>query len=529
MIKIFKKNRFLFIIGLLGFILIFTNLGNRYITGDEALTTTISKNIIDYGYPAARYDESGPLIIAKSGAYTEINGKDYYTWNSWLEYYLPVIPLKLFGLNEFALRLFFAVFGFLSIFLFYLLSKKITHNIRIVQISTLLLTLSVPFILHVRQIRWYSLVIFGSIWLLWSYLTFLDKRKAGSLHLILSTVFLFYSNFFILVAVVFCLAIHFFFLKHYKTNWKRLILPTIISFCLTFPWIVFTGQISSKGEYVGFSFTKFILNLVIINYYIFIFIFPLFLGLLFFFFKKKSLLKEFRNKNYLLILIFIIGYVFFLSLKMDGLPGIRYLLILIPPLSLVSGFIIYKIKEKNKFIAYALIILLIGTNFLHLFPFFFLKGFTNNINSDLITDYEKEHFIDNSLKVRYFFFDYLYEISHDYDSSDELIINYLQKYGSPEDTFIASDFPQPILLYTNMKMVDFNSSKVDWIVVRGFKVREDKTQRFIDDLKQNIDLSRYKTIIIDSLEERWAEAPDPANHRFETNKNGKIIIYHLKE
>ena len=264
----------------------------------------------------------------------------------------------------------------------------------------------------------------------------------------------------------------------------------------------------------------------------------IFLGAIPFVLKKNGKLKDIRN-SYLLIFIVIITYLIILSIKTDALPGIRSWIFLMPLFCLLSGLVIYQVWEKRKLIAYLLLALLILTNFLHIFPFIFFKGTAVNlvgsisgkgsISPEEITSFEKQNFIENTLKSRYFFFDYIYEITGDYNGSDRLIVNYMLKYGSKEESFIASSFPNTILLYTGMNMVDLNASKIDWMIIRGFKTRDDIEENFIKSINEKINLSNYEKITINSLEERWADAPDPANHRFKTDKSGEIIIYHIKK
>jgi len=542
-----SSNNYLIAILIISFLFIFLNLGNRTISGDESLTTVVSQTILENGYPSALYDNN-QLIIAKEGAYANVFGKEVYAWNPWMQEYITALSLKLFGMNEFMLRFPFALFGFLTIILFYFFAKKLTNNNEISLLSTLILATSVPFLLHIRQVRWYPLVMFFSLALLYSYLMLLKKEKNALLYFTLSSIFLFHSNFFIFVSLFLGLAMHFiFFFKEENKKDKikimrSVIIPLLVVLLFTAPWFYLTQM--SKATYLKLNLMASIVNLLISIYYIFIYMFPfIFLCAIPFVLKKTDKLKDIK-KSYLLIFIVIITYLIILSLKIDALPGMRSLIFLMPLFSLLSGIIIYGIKEKRKLIAYLLLILLILTNFLHIFPFIFFKGIAlNTMNSFYGADspsynklslYEKQNFINNTLKTRYFFFDHIYEITHNYESSDKLIVDYMKKEGNKNDTFIASSSQNTILIYTAMERTDFNASnfdkdKIDWIIIRGFKVRGDKEEKFVDLVNEKINLSNYENITINSLEERWADAPDPANHRFNTDKSGTITIYHLKK
>lgn len=535
----------------LSFLLVFINLGNRTISGDESLTTVVAKTVAEKGYPSATYN-NGQLIIIKEGANATALGKNMYVWNSWLEYYTAALSLKLLGMNEFMLRFPFALFGFLTIILFYFFAKKITNNNKISLLSTAILATSVPFLLHIRQVRWYPLVMFFSLALLFSYLMLLKKEKKASLYLTISSILLFHSNFFIFVSLFLGLAIHFiFFFKGENKKdkikiIKLIIIPLLIVLLFTAPWFYLTQM--SKATYLKLNLMASFVNLLISLYYIFIYMFPfIFLCAIPFVLKKYKAKTNDKKADklkgvkdyYLFIFTVIITHLIILSIKTDALPGIRSWIFLMPLFCLIIGNIIYKIKKKNKVIAYLLLFLLIFTNFLHLFPFVFFKSAALNVVENFygkgsfapeeLTSYEKQTFIENTLSVRFFFFDYFYEISHDYDSSDELIVNYMIKNGNKNDTFIASSFPNTILLYTGMNMVDLNANNIDWIIIRGFKVRADIEENFTKSVNKEINLSKYDKIVINSLEERWADAPDPVNHRFKTDKDGTVTIYHLRK
>jgi len=122
----------------------------------------------------------------------------------------------------------------------------------------------------------------------------------------------------------------------------------------------------------------------------------------------------------------------------------------------------------------------------------------------------------------------LYEITHNYDSSEELIINYMLKTGSSNDNFLTNYFMSTFQFYTNMNLASMDDEKINWIIIRDFKVNEENNLKFINQVEKNIDLNDYKKILVHNKDKMWGNTPDPINHRFRTNKDGTVVVYHLK-
>jgi len=523
-----KENKSLIAIVILSSVFLFLNLGSRYIANDESFTVLVGKTIINNGYPNAYYN--GVLINPKNTSFVTIGSKSIYTWSTWLQEYITSFSMLIAGKNEFFLRFPFALFALASIVLSYFFIKDLTKKPAIASISILLMATSVSFCLHARQARWYGLVMFFGIATIYSYWLLLNNRKKSSVYFTISSIFLFYSNYLIFFGVILALIAYMLIFELKKSNFKKFIKPAAFIFLFTFPWFYLTNQfVKTTGATLNLG--RLIFNLALNYYLVFIFLLPL-LFLLFFLFliTKKQERKELLNKNYLFVFTIIIVSILFLSVKADTLPQIRYLIFMTPLFSLINATVFYKIYEKRKIIACILILLLIFSNLLNLVPFVFMKNLAFKFNSEKATSQEKEKFIENSLKTSFFLSDYIYEITHGYDSVDGEIIEYALKYGSKNDTFIMNSlgFRNTFMFYTDMKEAKINDSNIEWIIPRKNDAR-DILGDFINNIKNNINLSKYEEIEIDGNDERWADTPDLINHRFKTDKNGSIIIYHLIE
>ncbi len=521
LIQLIKKNNFLILLTLLGLILLLPNLGDRTFFGDESYTMIVSKTVAEEGYPASYYN--GFFINAKETANADIFGKQVYTWNSWSQFYITALFYKIFGMNEFFLRLPFVLFGLATLILLYFFAKEITNNEMIARISSIFLALSTTFILHARQLRWYSMSAFLVLAILYSYWVFLKDKRI--FWFAFSSIFLFHTNTLIFFVTMLSVTLHFLVFKFNKGHVKKAILSLISIFLFTFPWFVITNQFSKLSGTTS-SIFKIVFHMVLNWFYLFILLFPI-IFLIAFLFKRfrKELLKE----GYLLVIFFIISFITILSLKSDVLPAVRYLICLIPLTSIILSFTIVKIWQNNKTIAVIIALLLVLTNLLNLVPFILLKGAAGSLSAD-VSDYNKEKFIKDSLGVKFYLPSYLYEITNDYESSEELVINQLLEKGSEKDTFTTSHFPYTFIIYTDMEYIPVEEIKEgpDWIIKRSFRIGEDEVEEFFNKISDKLDLSDYELIKISNFDERWADSPDPISHRFKTNLNGEVLVYHLE-
>ncbi|MBI2596851.1 phospholipid carrier-dependent glycosyltransferase [Candidatus Daviesbacteria bacterium] len=146
----------------------------------------ISLNIdeVSYGYSAysilkTAHDENGeflPLFFRSTGDYK----------NPFLIYSL-VPAIALFGLNEFSVRFTTALFGTLSIPIFFFLLKSLTKDRRVILIGSILFTIS-PW--HIYYSRFASEALIGLFSLMLGMIFFIKISKEKKIYAFLSAVFL---------------------------------------------------------------------------------------------------------------------------------------------------------------------------------------------------------------------------------------------------------------------------------------------------------------------------------------------------
>jgi 4-amino-4-deoxy-L-arabinose transferase-like glycosyltransferase len=496
--KALTENKLLFGLLLIASFLLFKNLDNIYLWQDEAETAVLAQNILEYGYPRA-WD--GNNIITQN-AEKDFNEQYVWTWSPWLQLYITAGSFWLFGANTFSARLPFVLIGLASICFFYFFTRRISESDRVAQIASTLMITSIPFLLHARQCRWYMAAVFATIWMLYAYLKLQKQEKFAALHLTLSSILLFHSNFLAFFGILGGIILHYLYC-HFrglaKPLLKSMVIPILTSLLFIVPWIIYSKAWDKSNPFEEYALpvlsrilALFIKYLLFINSFFFPFVFLV--GIVWIFLKRKKGDDNTTWENTVLILFPIVCTILFLSV----MPWMyfRYLIALVPLCCLLLGFIINKIMDSSRIAAYSILLLLIFTN----------------VFSLTMPPYQ----------MRFDFFNYLYEITHDYDGPNEGIVNYLKKHGQA-DQFVITNYGQlPIMFYTNMRTIGFGqdlitTEKADWIIVR----RRRGYQKYLQSLSTG-----YQAIRIDYPDIPWGNRPDPVYHQYQTvMKAPRIVIY----
>src|SRR3954447_20560932 len=182
----FWRDGLLWVLVAAGALLIFASLSQRCLWQDEAETALLGRNIVKFGRPVA-FDGVN-LVSQELGA--ELDGQQVWRWSPWVQFYLATASISLLGATTFAARLPFALFGVLTLPALYALTAALARSRLAARLATALAVTSVPFLLHVRQARWYAVAYFCVA------LVLLAAVQARPLLLLVFGTLLFYTNYF---------------------------------------------------------------------------------------------------------------------------------------------------------------------------------------------------------------------------------------------------------------------------------------------------------------------------------------------
>ena len=497
-----RKDIVLIILCILAGVILFTNLGNIYLWQDEATTAVLAKNTLKFGVPRA-FDGTNLVTTI----YSDPCRDKGWRYASWLQFYLAALSFYLFGATTFAARLPFAIFGVASIALCYLLAERLFQNRLASRFSAVFMLFSAPFFLYMRQCRWYALVIFFTLWLLISYLDLIKKKRYAALGFILSSVFLFHSNYGIFFPVFGAVCFHYIIFHRNDTgkiDLKKMIcyLSTIAIF--TVPFLLYSVNTECTGQ-MTFLRTKGHLEFYTrtLNKYLFPLGF-LFLSLAAFSFFRKKVFPVLgkpldRSRLWFLALIFIFSIGFMVLVNEER--QLRYIIHLLPLSCILMSLLIAGWLKINVMAAGIV---------------FFIACFTNSFHTG--SPFAKKLWIPLT--------DIVYELTHDYDGPTEGIVEFLNNNAGPGDTIklIMGDYA--VIFYTDLKVdnEDFaRESFPEWIIVRNdwipFKNLSDRYRRQIE--------SQYQKIELDYPDIMWENRPDPGYHKFKTVTGwpNRVVVY----
>lgn len=483
-IKKIKREHY-YIIGILAIIsiLIFSNINNSLLWKDEAINANIGYNTLKYGYPKIWDGKNLVSSIDGNSFNQQLISANY----EWLPFYLAAGSIAIFGKTTFATRLPFAIFAILSVLFVWMIANNIFKSLPKTICCTLLYGLNVQFLLYANQSRYYSLILFGTAWSIFTFIRLVEQYDEGNVslkHLCMFTVsiaFVFHSN--RIAGVTVAMANVLFLIIKQKIKYWKILISLLMGASTWFVWY-FINCIILKAPSFGTNSieTHVITKILMICWKLQVYFFP-FLSLLilyliseFIFIRKteKSSVTEYTS----LFVAVIISNIAVVAAPRWGIINHYFVTVLVAAPFLMTIFFIY-FYSKSKHTASVIFFLLIFSNFLNIWPYYLISNKTfkesNEVanllspNYSLTTNYglisspaTDENFRIQSLneyitqlELRCYLYDYIRQASSGYQSYFDEIIQFLNENASSGETVLVFGFEfEPIMFYTNLRVVN---------------------------------------------------------------------------
>ncbi|MBF0456599.1 MAG: glycosyltransferase family 39 protein [Nitrospirae bacterium] len=425
------------------------NLGGRPLWGDEAETALLALNIEKYGLPL---NTDGRNTITLYGQNVDSNENHIWTWRPWLGEYLAAASFSLMGKSTAAARLPFAIVGFLSVFALMFLAFRISGDYKKAVLSAIFFASTELFILHARQGRYYSLIIFGQIWLIYGlYIILKHNTMRGVWHVGAALCLQFYCNYVVVPGNLIAIGIWAVLIRRrYGGIFYRLSVGLGLFVCACLPWILYARPLRQSAYMENVNFIQ---GLLVYSKEIHFHCFPLILLILPVIYHIYHRVKgapaadgepQVEADVGKLLWLIILLQVFVMSLG----PGqnLRYITPLLPVFAIIEAGLIIR-YVKPALLRTALTIVLVTTNFVPTaYPF-------NGRHTPRLT-----------------LVDLISEITTSYTNRLEDIVKFLKKEASPEQSVFVFDPEFPLIFYTGMKVIDarlvnsFPADKLpDWV------------------------------------------------------------------
>ncbi|MBU4149745.1 MAG: glycosyltransferase family 39 protein [Candidatus Omnitrophica bacterium] len=528
--------KFLFVLLLaLSCVLIFKNLSNNYLWQDEGESAALARNIVKFGYPRS-FDGINfitPNIPSGFG--------NSYQWkfHPWLHFYAVALSYVILGESTFSSRFPFAITGLMSIVIVFFLAKRIFRKDGVALLSVLFASTSIPFILHMRQCRYYGLQAFLVLAVIYIYLNVLQKKAKYLWLLGALLTALYYTNHGTFVPVFGAIFIHFFWLNKERALWKKFIFMCVAVILLALPWAIYSSISPQYLAILKFAVLKknFGFQIRVLNKYIF----PLFFFIILYVFSsiKNKAWKFHVDKDdkpgLKFILLFIAVNICFYTIVEQR--TIRYYVHLFPFLYILQAWIFVRFFSKQKILGSALAALFIFTNIAHnSLPYLIEAGLPSKSHE------ERKELLK---EVDFYLLEYIYEITHDYNGPVEGTVRFLKQHAKPGDTVKIAYSDASLIFYLPYLKIEndhfFNDKDFpEWIVWRDYWINEYKSyyedykfqgyklydENYIREIK-----ARYIAHEIPYPDIIWENRPDDLEyHKFRTVKGVKnVIIYERAE
>ncbi len=361
-------------------VLVFLNLGNRFFWLDEADTAVLGKRVYQFGYPRAW--DGNNIITAANG--NDFNEHFIHLRYPWLQFYIAALGQN-FGGSSFSVRFIFALIGVMSCLPLYLLANILIGNRKVAHLAMWLYVLSVPVILYIRQVRYYSPSLLLIILIYLFYLKFIDKPKL--IYLIaytISAVLLFNTFLVFFFVTMFVIYSCYLLFDRSINNIKRFAISTCIIIALTLPvfgyYENFLHEINSLREgFVGWYY--FVIQILGYIWQLHAYFFPfliLELILLILCFQDKKRKKtpqteKIKNMRQVWLLLAPVIFTLLSISSLTAIYGTRFLISSLPLVYIICALLIYNIFVRDYVIGVTLTILIVFTNVLNISPYLAIK------------------------------------------------------------------------------------------------------------------------------------------------------------
>jgi 4-amino-4-deoxy-L-arabinose transferase-like glycosyltransferase len=550
----YDRREILFVASLLcvGALLLFVRLNDAYLWQDEAETALVSRHLLAYGLPLST---DGTDWVQQSGErFVEFTTDYIWIYHSWLQYALTAASFALLGPTTLAARLPFAVTGLVTVGLAYFVAVCWLGNKQAARMAAVLLLLCVPFLLLMRQCRYYALAALFTLLTLDAYLRLAayltnvrTTEKAWLVpYLVLSAALLYHSHYGAFFPTMAALALDLLIFRGLaaRIGRVRFVSSMLLVAMLVVPWALlmrvwdrgqplqpdrFLGHLGQHAVYAtGWLWPLLLVPLGVLVYR----------WLLVALAQKPRGVATARKRAETAatlafartsMLIITVNVLFLSASAAFDWVFFRYWTHLIPLLFMLLAVVVVHIVQRWRLPGYALAAMFLLCNVLHLLPYG-LPGVKDVDPSALWPGSPAfEALAEVWRKAGRFRSDvwmYAQELTHDYQGPNEGLVAYLSAHAQPGQTVAVNYEDLPLMFYTNLRVLGGLSARgldgtvqPDWVINR-------KHGPYGELMMEIVDAGSYARIEIPYPDIRWENRPQPGEHHYLTVRDeDNVILY----
>ncbi|MEM4725148.1 MAG: glycosyltransferase family 39 protein [Candidatus Hadarchaeum sp.] len=516
-------------------LLLFCRLDDIYLWQDEAETAVISRNLLSFGLPLAT---DGKNLVQQTDE-ASVSFRANYVWifHSWLQFALTALAFAALGPTTLAARLPFVLVGLATYGFFYSFVSRWLEDRRTAQVASILLLFCVPFILHVRQCRYYVLTAFMTLLILDAYLRLRKEEPWAVPYFVFSALLFYHSHYGAFFPTLAALFLHFFLSKAERRLLYRFFFSLFLIVVLVLPWACFM-RVWNRGQL--FLLDRFLAHLAQYTIFLTVWIFPVILVPVL----LVAWLRRSRRNGFALnpaqaafcelaSLILLVNVLFLSASAAFDWAFFRYILHLVPLLLILLAIIVVLVMERWIIVGTALLVTLVVSNALHILPYSW-SGI-KHINwqrvwpgSDAFGALQRLWIVANHFRSDLLM--YTQQLTHSYEGPIEGLVHYLSEHAKPWETVIVNDEDLPLMFYTDLRVfggltwrVPSGEMQPDWVIDR-------KHGYYRDLLAEIISSGPYERIVLPYPDIRWENREQPGAHHYLTVRGeDNVVLYRRRE
>ena len=499
-------------------LLIFSALDNRVLWMDEAETALLGRSILDHGVPTA-FDGRN-LVSQEVGQ--EYGSNYVWRWTPWLDKYIAAGAFAVLGESTFSARFPFALLGLLCVISVYPLALALFRDRWIGVLAMAFLALSVPFILHVRQCRYYSPAILCTIWVLYFFVGMARGRRFAVVGFVAAMTVLVQASILnaaaTAVALVPCVLV----CRFDAPALRRAALAAALVLLLNAPSIyLFSPATAEPRVYRVWDTIR--VHLALTNRYTFpVVTLPLFLALAWWA-RRRPLVESWAWRPFLVLVVFLGSYL----LAVTAAPWFfyRYTVGLLPVAGVLLAFMCARVLRWSRLVGAPITACLLLTAMAHMAlplpqPFFKLNELAKR----------------RSFRVYDVFFplgNVVHELTRPYPGPMELLLNLLAHSAKATDRVFISYGDLIVVFYTGLEVRGGQTGRPlegwpepEWIIIRyPFSFVDRPVHRAETERKQAwvqliLNTNHYVAMPSPATDTPWDNIPEPHLHWYRAPEGG---------
>ena len=500
--------------------LVFVRLDQRLLWMDEAETALLARSVLAHGVPTA-FD--GKTLISQEVG-REFGESYVWRWTPWLEKYLAAGSFAVLGESTFAARLPFALIGLLCVASVYPLAMALFGDRRVAVLAMAFLAVSVPFILHVRQCRYYSLIVAGTIWALY-FLVGLGRGRRGAVAgFAVAMSVIFHANTLAFLATGAALAPCVLLLRFDAAAIRRSLASAALIAVVNGPWLPMLLANKASESLYSFADNLRYQTSLAFEYTLPVVVVPCFLALAWALRGRRALLDATTWRPFAALVT--IPLVFIVALAVAPWSFYRYTVGLLPLAAILLAFVCVRTFEWNRVVGMAVGALLLVTN---------VAGKASAwpippIRYSLQTEGRSFPGFDLWFPLG----NYLHEVTHPFEGPMERLVTILRAQARPGERLFASYGELIIAFYTALDVRGGQSGQrlddwppPEWVVLRGFfrfgdrEIHRADAQRVVAWLQEHVPREQYEQVPVPGGDFPWDDIAEPDLHWFRVPEGGK--------